>query len=92
MFQIKASLGGKLVAKTVEPLARFVKSVILVRPDSPRAMPLPELKRVFGRLHVPYVVATEVRSALALARQSPGPIVIAGSFYLAGEALAEFRS
>ncbi|GEM_PF-182044 len=91
---VYGSLGGKLVAKTVAPLAPFVHQAILVQPDSPRAMPLVELKRIFSRLHIPFVTADSVRSALASARTSsfilhPSslPIVVAGSFYLAGEAL-----
>ena len=76
---------------------------ILVRPDSPRAMPLAELKRVFIRLRIPFVAADSVRAALRLAQAQaqapalrtatcklqtpPFPIVVAGSFYLAGEAI-----
>jgi len=91
---VYGSLSGKLVAETVAPLAPFVQQAILVQPDSPRAMPLAELKRIFSRLHIPYVTADSVRSALSLARASslslhPSslPVVVAGSFYLAGEAL-----
>jgi dihydrofolate synthase / folylpolyglutamate synthase len=103
---VYGSLGGKLVARTVAPLKPWVETAVLVKPNSPRAMPLPELKRVFTRLGVPYVTADSVRSALVKARQlaqaqaqasalQPAdckpqtlfPIVVAGSFYLAGEAL-----
>jgi dihydrofolate synthase/folylpolyglutamate synthase len=91
---VYGSLSGKLVAKTVAPLAPYVHQAILVQPDSPRAMPLTELSRVFRRLHIPFVTANSVRSALSLARTSSFslhtsslPIVVAGSFYLAGEAL-----
>jgi len=91
---VYGSLSGKLVAKTVAPLAPFVHQAILVQPNSPRAMPLPELSRIFSRLRIPFITADSVRSALASARTSsfilhPSslPIVVAGSFYLAGEAL-----
>ena len=91
---VYGSLSGKLVAKTVAPLAPYVHQAILVQPNSPRAMPLAELKRIFSRLHIPFVTADSVRSALCLARTSsfiphPSslPIVVAGSFYLAGEVL-----
>jgi len=91
---VYGSLSGKLVAETVAPLAPYVKQAILVQPDSPRAMPLAELKRAFSSLHIPFVTADSVRSALSLARASslslhPSslPVVVAGSFYLAGEAL-----
>ena len=92
---VYGSLSGKLVGRTVRPLARHVQQAILVRPDSPRAMPLPVLKSIFGRLHIPYVAAGDLRSALSLALDSPFdirhstfPVVVAGSFYLAGEALS----
>lgn len=127
---VYGSLSGKLVAKTVAPLAPFVQQAILVQPNSPRAMPLAELSRIFTRLRIPFITADSVRSALSLARNlaqaqaqaqarsgnlqsaicnlqsamppcscsvvrnsqpatrnSPLPIVVAGSFYLAGEAL-----
>ena len=91
---VYGSLTGKLVAKTVAPLAPFIEKAILVQPDSPRAMPVAELSRIFSRLHIPFVTADSVRSALSLARTSsfiphPSslPIVVAGSFYLAGEVL-----
>ena len=107
---VYGSLSGKLVAKTVAPLAPYVHQAILVQPNSPRAMPLAELSRVFRRLHIPFVTADSVPSALTLARsvaqaqaqaqaragclqtancklQTAAPIVVAGSFYLAGEAL-----
>ena len=91
---VYGSLSGKLVAETVAPLAPFVERAVLVQPDNPRAMPLAELESVFTSLHIPYVTADSVRSALSLAQASslslqPSslPVVVAGSFYLAGEAL-----
>ena len=91
---VYGSLSGKLVAETVAPLAPFVEKAILVQPDNPRAMPLAELGSVFTDLSIPYVTADSVRSALSLARASslsfqPSslPVVVAGSFYLAGEVL-----
>jgi dihydrofolate synthase / folylpolyglutamate synthase len=91
---VYGSLSGKLVAETVAPLAPYVEQAILVQPDNPRAMPLAELGSVFTGLHIPFVTADTVRSALSLARTSslslhPSslPVVVAGSFYLAGEVL-----
>jgi dihydrofolate synthase/folylpolyglutamate synthase len=109
---IYGSLSGKLVERTVAPLAPCVHHAILVQPDSPRAMPLAELSRIFKRLRIPHATASTVRAALALARraaqaqaqaQAPGlqtancklqtamPVVVAGSFYLAGDALRILR-
>ncbi|MBM3332317.1 bifunctional folylpolyglutamate synthase/dihydrofolate synthase [candidate division WOR-3 bacterium] len=91
---VYGSLGGKLVEETVAPLAPFVDRAVLVQPDNPRAMPLAELKRVFSRLRIGHVTAPDIRAALFLARQSAicnlqsaMPVVVAGSFYLAGEVL-----
>jgi dihydrofolate synthase/folylpolyglutamate synthase len=91
---VYGSLSGKLVAKTVAPLVPFVQQAVLVQPNSPRAMPLAELSRVFRRLRIPFITADSVPAALALARsssfivhRSSFPVVVAGSFYLAGEAL-----
>jgi dihydrofolate synthase/folylpolyglutamate synthase len=91
---VYGSLSGKLVAKTVAPLAPYVQQAILVQPVSPRAMPLAELKRIFSRLHIPHTTADSIPAALSLARtssfivhRSSLPVVVAGSFYLAGEAL-----
>ena len=102
------SLSGKLVKDTVAPLAPFVEKAVLVKPDSPRAMPLSELRRIFSRLGIPHESGDSVPDALALAKklssvraghlqtanctmQTPLPIVVAGSFYLAGEALRMLR-
>jgi dihydrofolate synthase / folylpolyglutamate synthase len=91
---VYGSLSGKLVEETVAPLVPFVQQAVLVQPDNPRAMSLDELKRVFSHFHVSHITADGVRSALSLARASslslhPSPlsVVVAGSFYLAGEAL-----
>jgi len=95
---VYGSLSGKLVEETVAPLVPFVHQAVLVQPDNPRAMPLDELSAVFSRLGIPHVAVESVPSALAQARSpartssfglrtSSLPVVVAGSFYLAGEAL-----
>lgn len=87
---VYGSLRGKLVGPTVRPLAPWVGRAVLVAPSSPRAMPLPRLKSTFTRLGIPHDSAPDAASALSLARRiaDKGPVVVAGSFYLAGEALA----
>jgi dihydrofolate synthase/folylpolyglutamate synthase len=94
---VYGSLRGKLTLRTVRPLAPLVHHAVLVQPDSPRALPLPLLKSVFTRLHIPHSTAPDVRSALSSARDrsmATGnrqlPVVVAGSFYLAGDALRLF--
>ncbi len=88
---VYGSLRGKLIAPTVRPLARWVRRAVLTMPDSPRAADLTRLRRIFGRLGVGYESAPRAGEALARARELSGgaaPIVVAGSFYLAGEVLA----
>jgi len=98
---VYGSLSGKLVEETVAPLAPFVEQAILVRPNNPRAMPVAELEPIFSRFQIPAVTAGSVPDALAQAkrlaqtyaqaqarpRRPAMPVVVAGSFYLAGEAL-----
>jgi len=87
---VYGSLRGKQVAATVRPLAPWVETAVLTRPDSPRAETLPALARAFTRLGIAHEPADTVPAALERAAGlSAGrvPIVIAGSFYIAGEAL-----
>jgi dihydrofolate synthase/folylpolyglutamate synthase len=91
---VYGSLRGKLITQTVRPLAEWTQTAVLVRPDSPRAEDFCRLRRVFGRLHVPYVQADSVRAGLRKAFALAAglhPVVVAGSFYLAGEALEVLR-
>ncbi|MEO0078962.1 MAG: folylpolyglutamate synthase/dihydrofolate synthase family protein [candidate division WOR-3 bacterium] len=84
---VYGSLRGKLVKETVRPLTPWIHSAVLVQPDSPRALPLAELSRIFTRLRVSHVTADNVPAAISLVRNSSLPVVFAGSFYLAGEVL-----
>ncbi len=85
------SLRGKLVTKTVAPLAPWTEQAVLVQPCSPRAEQLSVLKQVFSRLGIKHVTAPAIPLALETAEslsQGEIPIVVAGSFYLAGEVLS----
>jgi dihydrofolate synthase/folylpolyglutamate synthase len=87
---IYGSLRGKLVKKTVAPLAPYTDTAILVAPNSLRAMSPVVLKGLFRRLGVLAETAPDLKAALKRADElSAGrlPIVVAGSFYLAGEVL-----
>lgn len=101
---VYGSLRGKLVSKTIAPLSSWVEQAILVQPSSPRALELATLARVFGRQRIPYQKASGVREALRIAAELAAegksgpleglgagpahPVVVAGSFYLAGEVLS----
>jgi dihydrofolate synthase/folylpolyglutamate synthase len=87
---IYGSLRNKLVQKTLDPIVPYVDFALAVAPDSPRALPPSVLKGIFTRLRVPSETAPGLKPALNRARAlsfGKMPIVIAGSFYLAGEAL-----
>lgn len=88
---VYGSLRGKLIRETVAPLVPWVEQAVLVRPESPRAEALADLGRVFGRLKLRHIgagcVARGLERALGLAG-SETPVVVAGSFYVAGEALS----
>uniref|UniRef100_A0A7C4GDA3 tetrahydrofolate synthase n=1 Tax=candidate division WOR-3 bacterium TaxID=2052148 RepID=A0A7C4GDA3_UNCW3 len=91
---VYGSLRGKLVKKTIQPLVPWTELAIVTAPHSPRAMAPDELVRVFRRLGVRVETAVDVGAALTAARVAAGtrlPVVVAGSFYLAGEALAVLR-
>ncbi len=87
---VYGSLRGKLIAQTIRPLGPWIEKAVLVRPDSPRAAEMTRLKQVFGRFRIPYIAVGSIGDALVQARvlaDGKKPVVVAGSFYLAGEAL-----
>lgn len=91
---VYGSLRNKLVKKTLEPIAPYVDYALAVAPESPRALAPAHLKAIFTRLRVPAETAPDIPTALARARQlaiGRMPIVIAGSFYLAGAVLTALQ-
>ncbi|MGQ9679058.1 MAG: bifunctional folylpolyglutamate synthase/dihydrofolate synthase [bacterium] len=91
---IYGSLRGKLVKKTVAPIGPYTDTAIVVSVNSPRTMNPSVLKGVFRRLGVRAEKAPDLKTAFRRAEElSAGrlPIVIAGSFYLAGEMLAHLH-
>lgn len=91
---IYGSLRGKLLTRTVSPLIPYIETAITVAPNSPRAVLPSVLKGIFRRLGVAAETAPGLGPALTRAKQlalGKLPTVIAGSFYLAGEALLFFQ-
>jgi dihydrofolate synthase/folylpolyglutamate synthase len=75
------------VCRALAPLAaRF----IAVTARSPRALEAEDLRRLLAEITpiVPCVRASSVPDSLKLARQTPEPILVTGSLFLVGEALA----
>ncbi|MEN9979638.1 MAG: folylpolyglutamate synthase/dihydrofolate synthase family protein [candidate division WOR-3 bacterium] len=91
---VYGSLRNKLVRRTLEPVAPYVDYAITVAPESPRALAPALLKGILTRLKIPAETAPDIPAALARARElaiGRMPIVVAGSFYLAGAVLAQLQ-
>lgn len=88
---VYGSLRGKRITDTIRPLVPHVREAILTVPSSPRAASLTRLKLNFSRLGLAHHATPGIAEAMSLAFQLAAaddtPVVIAGSFYLAGEAL-----
>ena len=76
-------LGDKSYRRMVQMLLPACARVILIRPDSHRALNPEKLLPLFAP-HVPTTLARTPEEAWALARNGNHPILITGSLYLAG--------
>lgn len=88
-----ACMGDKDLAALCGILAPIVHRVILPRLRSPRAASTEVVRDAWAQtspgLTIQY--ATDTPSALRMAAESPGPVLVCGSLHLVGEALAHFR-
>ncbi len=82
------ALGDKAVEAMFAPLARRAGRVVLVAPDSPRAIPPESLAVRLGREDLPRAASLAEALALLEGAEDDAPILVAGSLVLAGEALA----
>lgn len=80
---------GKLVNQMFRILAPIARQFILTQSQNPRHIPVPELAKLLSPYKIPYLLSNSVRDAIKLAKLQPQklPIVITGSFYVAGEAM-----
>jgi dihydrofolate synthase/folylpolyglutamate synthase len=88
---IYGTMRDKAVGEISEWLFPRARAVVLTAPRQPRALAPEALARACGALAKEFEVAADYPAALAAARRlSAGriPIVVTGSLYLAGEALA----
>ena len=79
------------MAKAIAPIAC---TVLAVSPQTERAMPAEEIERIFKNLRISVRQARSVASALAFIkrkRRFEHPIIVTGSHFVVGEALAFFR-
>ena len=84
------ALGEKAVEGMFGPLAARAGQVVLVAPDSPRAIPPEALAARLGRADLPRAVSLADAVAALEGPEGAPPILVAGSLVLAGEALALF--
>lgn len=82
------ALGDKAVEGMFAPLAARARRVVLVAPDSPRAIPADALAARLGREDLPLGASLAAALALLEGAEDEAPILVAGSLVLAGEALA----
>jgi dihydrofolate synthase/folylpolyglutamate synthase len=82
------ALGDKAVEGMFAPLAGRARRVVLVAPDSPRAIPAEALAARLGREDLPRAGSLAEALSLLEGEEDDAPILVAGSLVLAGEALA----
>lgn len=82
------ALSDKAVEGMFAPLAARARRVVLVAPDSPRAIPAEALAARLRRPDLPRARALPEALALLEDGDDGAPILVAGSLVLAGEALA----
>ncbi len=77
----------------IASLSQLTARAILVRPQTARARDIRDLEKEFRRRRVPAMGASSVREGLAVAKRLrlPYPILITGSNFVVGEALAVLR-
>jgi len=82
------ALSDKAVEGMFPPLAARARRVVLVAPDSPRAILAGALATRLGREDLPRGASLAAALALLEGAEDEAPILVAGSLVLAGEALA----
>jgi dihydrofolate synthase/folylpolyglutamate synthase len=86
---------GKLVRKILDILSPIAQKFILTQSQNPRHISVKDLALICKQKHISFEISESVIKAIKLARQlskNKIPIVITGSFYIAGETLAYYRN
>ncbi len=79
---------GHAPERFLGPLEPFLEALHLVPVDSPRAYPPEAIREALGSFSVPIRVHESVSEGLEAAFEAEGPVLVTGSFYLLGEAVA----
>jgi dihydrofolate synthase/folylpolyglutamate synthase len=83
-YMIFGALEDKAVAEVLSLLDPICEDIVFVSAPSPRALSPQALQHLSGRGSC----CPDLRQALEVARQADGPILITGSLFLVGEAVA----
>lgn len=86
---------GKLVRQMLNILSPNARKFILTQSQNPRHISVKDLALICKQKHISFETSGSVIKAIELARQlskNKIPIIITGSFYIAGEALAYYRN
>ena len=85
---IYASMKKKDVKGILKTLKLIIKNIIITQIDTPRAMPVNEIRKITSKLNIPSVIKQKPKDALSYALEiskQDDIILAAGSLYLAGE-------
>ena len=87
---IAGVLGDKVISDIIEPLLPFVDNWIAVTAASPRGIPAADLAGVIANLSgKPCLIADSIEKACQESdAESDGPVLVTGSFFTVGPALA----
>ncbi len=83
-----SAVGGKDIRGILEILTPIASSIHFCPVDTPRAVPAPELAGLLPPDAPPHVVYETFQAAFEAAQSDGGPILVAGSLFLVGEARA----
>ena len=82
------AVAGKDIGGILQHVLPLAEEVLLCPVASPRGLPLEELAALLPPDAPPSRGFADVRAALAAAREAGGPVLVAGSLFLVGEARA----
>lgn len=92
---VYGSSEGKLVSRILDILSPLTKRLILTQSQNPRRIPIEKLAKMCRQKSLSYQISDTVKDAIKLAKhlsKNKIPIIITGSFYIAGEALTYFKN
>lgn len=83
-----SAVAGKDITGILQVLAPLASAIFFCPVDTPRAVPAKELPAFLPPDAPPHVVLGNLEQALTSARSAGGPVLVAGSLFLVGEARA----